>query len=508
VKEDKSIQTPTKNILSGYYFAIIAIWLIFNGVCKTVFSGYHLMDDHMFLDICEKYDTLSFWEVLKTLLLDDLSIRFRPLYWLLKAIQIGLFGDNLFLHSVFTMALGTSSNYLLFSAGLRVGLKPMQSLICSLLILAGYQTSIWWMLGPAENFGVFTLCIGVHQLAIYCDKGRLVNKILFFVQLVLASLIKESFLILIPAALLCSLVVDYKKNSQNLALTVKSNFLAIGITMTFFFMVLYIIIFKIGSNSISYARIDQTWNFTSYLQSFKFLIFDKTLWMVLISLAVPVLSANRKKEALNRALGCLFLLVLFIVPQGVLYAKSGFVSRYLQPTYLILGIFMAIQFLWSNKDGKFWGNVLTGVVVLFLAARIVFNVYPSAQEFNKEGKINNALFAKVKQLSKPKEPVVIVTDVGVDFEATYSIAKYISHFYGLSSVFLLVRTENRSDHNEKLFVSFKQRNQNSLASEPRTGQLVIVLPAVTKSLTINPTLFEPSLQEQERIGDFLIYKQF
>jgi hypothetical protein len=75
-------------------------------------------------------------------------------------------------------------------------------------------------------------------------------------------------------------------------------------------------------------------------------------------------------------------------------------------------------------------------------------------------------------------------------------------------VFLLVRTENRSDHNEKLFVSFKQRNQNSLASEPRTGQLVIVLPAVTKSLTINPTLFEPSLQEQERIGDFLIYKQF
>jgi len=67
-------------------------------------------------------------------------------------------------------------------------------------VVLGQQSTVAWMLGPSELLALFFLSIALFYMAkIYLINDSLINKIIFIVFILLSSLSKESFILIIPS---------------------------------------------------------------------------------------------------------------------------------------------------------------------------------------------------------------------------------------------------------------------------------------------------------------------
>ena len=134
----------------------------------TLFSGYHLIDDHEII----KY---NFWnESEKHSLFELLSggfawkkERFRPLYEIVRRIRCVVFGDNMTIWSIIValeIVLIIVFSYF-FARLWRT--NGVISALFSLLVVTGEQSAVWWRLGPQEATGSLLLIV-----ALLCLQNR------------------------------------------------------------------------------------------------------------------------------------------------------------------------------------------------------------------------------------------------------------------------------------------------------------------------------------------------
>lgn len=451
-----------------YYPLLIVFvcWLAILVFTGTVQSGYHLMDDHMFYEIGDEIQSNGLFKTMERILSEDFTLRFRPLYWVIKLVSIQLLGKTLVFHSLSLFIMVVLTNLVLYKSLTNFGLTQMQSLLTSLLILVGYQSSIWWMLGPAETYAVIFLTIALYEISLYVRNRQGYYKMVFIFLLFLASLTKESFVLLIPGLVLAIIFLDKKLYTWDLWKSIKHNTWFIATSVIIFFIVIYFIVFKVGTNQLGYAGIDQRSTATVYLKSILVLLKDKGLWLLGIGVLLNLVFSKDRPVVLIYLVQILLVLFCLLLPQYILYARSGFESRYLHPSYFVLGLGFGILLLLGNHYSRltsFRSLLFQALCFLFLGARLFLNALPMAREFAIEGNQFKEIIQSIKSYEKPIE-VTLISDPGRDYEPNVGVATYLRSELGARVQYFVIPTAANAVE-DILRQNFINLYQNDIVSE-------------------------------------------
>lgn len=354
--------------------------LYFSG---TLLSDYHFIDDHELLRI--RYflqqshnDIIG---VAKQFILDDFTIRFRPFYYFHRVLETYFFEIYFPAWYLYTGILGTFTMFFLFMGLYRQNFTKTESFLFAFFVLLGVPAAIWWRLGPNETIGMLffsaALCMverpGKLETAKYQEVG-------FITCMVLASLCKESFILMFPAVLFWRVIIRKEYRNISWFAAFKSRY------QTMFFLLLvaalevgFIVAF-VGTNKIGYAGIDTTPLLKYYTTLFDFIFSGGLSILMFLPLAIACASPKRKNFFLEIfPMGILLLLIVF--PQAVLYAKSGLLDRYFLPGIMGPLLFSAYMFralcryeiLKSLPALRYW---FIGAMVLILSSITAFQYFP------------------------------------------------------------------------------------------------------------------------------------
>jgi hypothetical protein len=471
------------------YFPLLTIligWFIILAFTGTIRSGYHLMDDHMIYSIDDQIQKHGLFQTIDRILSEDFTIRFRPLYWVIKILSIHFLGANLLLHSASLLILAVLTNLLLYKSLRNFGLTQVQSLVTSFLILVGYHSCIWWMLGPGETYAVIFLTIALYSVSRYFKNPLNYHKVVFLSFLLMASLTKESFVLLIPGLVLAIIFLDQKLYTWNLWRSVKYNHWFIAGSVVVFCFVVYFIVFKVGTNQLGYAGIDQQSTVGVYLKSIGVLLKDKGLWLFGVGVLINLAFAKDKLIVLNSLLQVVVVLLSMLLPQYILYARSGFESRYLHPSYFMLGLGFGVLLLLGNHYSKLTSHksqAFQFLCILFLGARLFLNALPMAVEFTEEGYQFKMLIQSIKNYRKPVE-ITLISDPGRDYEPNYGVADYLRYELGVEPTYFVILTETNAVETQ-LRENFIKLFQNRIVRELSPTSIHFYLPSVKEKETAN-----------------------
>jgi len=265
----------------------------------------------------------------------------------------------------------------------------MESILFALLALMGEQAATWWKLGPCETFGMFILALALVFMAqsVYGQKKRILYEILFIIFAIIASLTKESFILFIPGLLCWKIWLTYKKTGQSIRAAVFKNWPATIILLAVIGAELVYIVNVIGTTGISYAGYEG-FNIPLFFKTGARLSIYAHAWILLIQLFPLVLfykyanPGGRKKEIKELAPPVILFMVL-VLPQVVLYMKSGIGERYLLPGvigyyFLMIYFFRYIRLRipprFSYETGKFPAGFSAAVAIAVSSALLILNV--------------------------------------------------------------------------------------------------------------------------------------
>jgi hypothetical protein len=320
--------------LDALALGVIAIlWsvvLLFSG---AVTSGYHLTDDHEIVSIAGDLTRTSPWRGALGYVGGDLHYRFRPLYGFHRVAEVAVFGDHFAAWSVYTAVLGLLCAVLLYGALRSLAFSPWEALLFPVLGLAGVQSEMWWRLGPSESLGMVFLAAAVLALGRHATTGSRAARVGFVGAVLLASLSKESFVLATPALLFAYTWAWRSVRGTTWAAAVRRTLPEGAILASTTLLELLFIVLRVGTERIGYAGVAGITAPKVLATAVALATFGRLWWLVLTALVLA--SAFGGGRALLRAAApTALLLVAIIVPQAILYTKSGLQGRYYLPAVL------------------------------------------------------------------------------------------------------------------------------------------------------------------------------
>jgi hypothetical protein len=403
---------------------IIIVVFLFLALSKTLTSGFHFVDDHEIIRMHSELKSSSLTNVATVWVKEDLksNIRFRPLYYIIRVFETRLFGSDFVLWSVFYGIL-CCITLISFYIGIRnLEFSAGESIAFLIITFIGPQSSIWWRLGPGESLGMLFLGFSFYFMS-RCKNNIyfLTNSLLFILSLILASLTKESFLIIIPGMIYLKIWNEKTSIWTSLDKSVRKNLILI-LPLTVMIIELVIIKFYVGTG---YAGLDS--GFIDILAAITGTVkhFIRTyLNLVIVSLLIIGLRLITKKKFSEFDFsGLLFFLLLF-VPNIVLYAKSGLVERYLIPSSLGLG-FLCATFIKGISKNPFWLKKTIFVLILVSFLPSLIKSFGDAKKFSKEGRETNELLSAVSANYIKGSQVLTVVDPVEHYEKSVSLKSYL-----------------------------------------------------------------------------------
>lgn len=439
---------------NSYLTAIIIIFGILFSIFVTsgsLFSGYHFTDDHVIVSHYYELQKRSFVEELLRMIEVGEFVgegRFRPFFAFHLLVETKLFGLNLFLWSLYTGLIAVLTTFFLFVFGRLIQFSFKEALLFSFLSILGPQLDIGYRLLDNETMGMFWLSITLIYavLSVKPGKYKFLYELLFIVFAFLMSISKESFIILIPAIAFIKVWRFRQVNQCSWYKSITSNVLSLFVLLSIFFLELLFIKYFIGTTN-GYAGFTG-FNFSRTLLAAKQLTDQGFRWVVLFSFTLIVLINRRNNfsslfvKILSEPVFILFLLI--VVPQILLYAKTGFFSRYLVPGILGYSILIIYLYKYINKSSRLLGNLLSFLIVFSLAFN--FNeVWHTAHGYSVESKTTSALLNLVEKNTATNDPILIVSNPFVYYEWTKSVKTYLDHLKKRSNLYLVSYGSQRSD---------------------------------------------------------------
>lgn len=478
------MEIDNKTKYYGAFLLFFLFWSWFFLSTKSIFSGYHWIDDHEILNINRELASKKVTEEIKDLVIRDLSIRFRPLYYSHRVVEVKIFGDNFVAWSVYNAFLALLTSFFLFLFLKFSKFSFGNSVLFSFLSLVGYQSVIWWRLGPVELIGVFLLSVALLFLGLcisYPDKKK--YNFLFIVFVILASLCKESFIVIIPALVSYKILAEKQIFNITIKKSIQNNLLLV-VPITVMIVELGVIVFVIGTNKIGYAG--STSSVTALISGMWTILTSETMlanWMkfIIILIFCYFLSflfiKNDKwvafKQSMGRLLAPLTFALLVLLSNLVLYAKSGMVEHYLLPTTLGLA-FLVIGVL-SNIGNKVLQKLAILVVIFFIVVflRTAIN---GASSFTNEGVQINTLLSTIKEQAKPGSKILLAVDPVNRFEVSWSLKTYLT-YNGIGDLYGYPLLRDYSSDFERNLERdwegwFKNKNLQNMDSEP---DLIVII---------------------------------
>lgn len=213
------------------FFVSIFVFLHFT---KTLYSGYHFIDDHCLVSMKESLNKSSFLETAYIYTKNDFLIRFRPVFSFYYVLLVKVFSLNFFAMSVFMGFLGIIS-FSFFYFGLKnLKFTIFQSVLFVFLAFVGFQMAIWWRLGTNEPIGIFFLSLSFFFLSKCVNNiNYKLSNTLFVFFLAITSLCKESFIFIIPAFLFLKIWLEKESFKISFKESVRKNLFVTSLLLIF-----------------------------------------------------------------------------------------------------------------------------------------------------------------------------------------------------------------------------------------------------------------------------------
>lgn len=370
----------------------------------TITSGYHLVDDHEFLEWTAQMQNQgkSVWELISRQLRRDFTIRYEPAYYATRILSTCLFGINLTGYSLVKALEILVSFIFLYYCGRRMGGLKVYSFLFAVLSLVGYQSAAWWKLGPQESQCTMFFSLGFYCMLRFLENGRkgwaIGSIILFFIM----SNFKESFILLIPFLMLYVLYYDLEKEEGKL--TWKKIWKCIGnklwyhLILGFIFLSLvFIIVVFVGVNDYDMVGLDASVPWKTYVEALKNSFAHDLKWYKRFG-TLFVLILLTYWEELKKLWKEILLIAAFLIPQFVIFGQVGLGERYILPSSIGFAMFFALIIpKWKPLSGRRRMVYVAGLLLLIAAhGRVALR---EADYFRYRGQSVNTMLETVLELS-------------------------------------------------------------------------------------------------------------
>lgn len=330
-------------------------------------DGYHLTDDHEIIRINNDLKQSNFIDIANKWITDDFKIRYRPIYFAHRVLEAEIFHDNLFYWSLWTGILMMCSIIFFYLGIRRFDFSKLSSVLFVILIFVGPQFAVWWRLGPNETIGMFLLSISF--LTIKNKSNSIFLNIIFSISLILTSLAKESFTVIVPAFIFLRIF----SNNDSFKESLRKNWMLIFPILVFMFNI-YMILFVVGTDKIGYAgNVNQDTilqNAINLINGQINNIFNLYITLFIVTSVVCLYNNKSFRFILKKEfyVPVLFSL-LIILPNIYLYLKPGMTERYLLPStlgfaFLIIAFF---NILINIKD-----NLVYRIFIIIAVSLTIF----------------------------------------------------------------------------------------------------------------------------------------
>lgn len=402
----------------------------------TITSGWHLVDDHEIIRLVdsEMNGGVSFCDALRKDLNYDLTIRWRPLYRLIRVAMAYLFGANSLVYNVLLCMIGMGTYTLLYLTARNVSYNILQAHLFSLLVLIGRQYEVWYRVANQENIGLFLFAICLYIISMEWKAGFYNCKkydVFLVVFSIADSMMKESFLILLPGIVLLRIGLEciYEKLPfRQWWHIVRKHIVLCGVTSTAFLISAYIIFRYVGTNSIGYAGIDPNGGLFAVIWGMMRMCKDSIVaYAILAVILIIVLGVSWKKDGIEKQSGYFWIWCAFGVYvalfEMVLYAKSGMWNRYVIPFSVGYGI-VFIGLMPQLLKEKFLKILYWCILIIFLITRFKVAIFDFARNYSNNGVATQNMLDYV--VSNTDEDACIVSAL-IDSERDGAICVFFGH---------------------------------------------------------------------------------
>jgi hypothetical protein len=405
-------------------FSILAFVLCVLFLTNTITSGYHFVDDHEVIKMKSDLKTSSINTVAKSWVTVDLKSngRFRPFYYIHRVWETRLFGSDFFLWSVYTGLLWFITMTLFYTSMRNLKYSWVESVIFIIILFIGPQSSVWWRLGPGESLGIFLLGLSFY----FMTKG--LNKklyqfynLLYIFFLILASLTKESFLLIIPAMVVFKVWNERIFIWSSMRESIIKN-LILTIPLVVFTAELIIIKKYVG---IAYSGLESSMlsNVQSVISTG--LYFFRTYFnLLIVGLIFAIICFRIKKIPVKLNVLSFVFFILILGPNLILYAKSGLVERYLLPSTLGLAYMVVALIRGIDSDHERFKKLAVFLVaVSFLP--YLYSTISESVKFANEGKSTGKLLSAISKNNAIGSQVMVIVDPVLFYEKSVSLKTYL-----------------------------------------------------------------------------------
>ena len=181
---------------------VLSAALVFGAVMVTgtLTSGFHLVDDWEFAKYVDwmTLENYSLWDCLREAVGFDITIRFRPLYYINRVLMAYVFGINLTAMSVVKAAEIVAALVALYYCARQMKCNMVYAALFSLTVMVGYQSPVWWKLGPQESYDIMMFAVGFFFLLKWLSAGKRRYAFVSLGAFFLMSVYKEPFILLLP----------------------------------------------------------------------------------------------------------------------------------------------------------------------------------------------------------------------------------------------------------------------------------------------------------------------
>jgi len=355
------------------------------GMFKAGFN--YLVVDHMFIE--EYFKPFNLLTTIYQSFIEEpikYNERFFPVYTFLFRTVPHLYGLNPITYYISSLIICISTSISFYIFGKLNKFSILESILFSALIALGEQSSSHAYIFPfPESTATFLLSLGLifaEISAIYKNNTKNILNSLFILFSMLAALNKESYILMLPALAFYKVWFESAVNNISLTKSLKNQKISIGILLIFFATIIAYIKLKHFTGQ-GYAGVDQTsFSIQHISELLSFLVFHSFLIeAVIIGSIFLFFSKDNKKNILNHKFSYLVFSGLIVLPQFVLFLKTGMNgnTHYLLP--LVIGLaFLAIYPMRSIKNIN---NLLYWLICLSLII-LTFRQFNTVESYFKQ----------------------------------------------------------------------------------------------------------------------------
>jgi hypothetical protein len=432
----------------------------------------YLVDDHEILvshNIHTSFQDI-FIKPFISLFSSEPKSRFRPLYDVLLRLCTTIYGLNPFFWYLSSLLVAIATSTIFYLVGRLQKFSQLEAIGFAGLIGFGQQAATYTRFGTPETTATLFVALSFLFGSLNSDAPEIsirrrsitqqVYDYLFILFAVLAALNKEACILILPGLAYFKIWHRSKTNNISLSASFKQNRVSTIIILTC--SIVFLLYIKIaGVSGPGYAGIDRdTLSIISVLNS----VLSNGAIFGSASIANIGYYLTRKERGRVRASSFYLSTALIIIPQLILYNKTGMHWHYILPASIGVSLltFYPIANI-GNRSGKSY-KIVMGLVVTILALQLIFTT-GYFQTVSKRTAPIQSMISDISNCVGDRASMAIVGNSHVDYEALnafYRISDLIIHNH---QTFLVTYNANK---NANLFIDvLKAREQPGHLSNPQ-----------------------------------------